>query len=347
MTIAVDLGTTGIRCLWQQGAELRGKQFSTLYAMLPEEQVTIKLLDKSHAKYAICEGQVITWGEAGLEVAHQLGYQAQFVLPEGKLPYTNPVARQLISVFVDAVVPVASKAGRLCTLTGISRLQGKNVGREQSFISQLLQIKGYELEIISPGLALGLAELGDHSLTGATLSLGTTHAVFSLMLHGRELITIHLKRGANWIDEQIAMATDSYRWNTQGARHLDIVSMKNWREDYGRSLLQANNEREQHLIDRYRDYLRTIVNRLTEDLKGQRIDPRVQRESIPLVISGGVANIKGFLPLLENLLTKQRLPIRFEQFRLVSYNPWTLARGCLIHAELNSAVSNMGQSHAA
>jgi hypothetical protein len=347
MTISLDLGTTELRCLVKHDNQLTARRCPTHYAIMTPEAETIHLLDLAGAKYSQAEGKLVVWGEAGLKIAHTLCAPTQAVMPEGKIPYTNPLARQLLGLFLDVVIPQAEKVGETCTLTGVSRLKTTVPNRELAFVGRAIREKGYQFEVISPGHALGLAELGDKSMTGACLNLGATHTVFSYLRHGAEMFCLHVHRGGHWIDEQFALATDQYRWNAKGQRFLDLQTVHAWKHDASRLVMTPKNEREKILSERYRDLLRHIMLRIEEDLSSKTLDAKIKQDKVPLIVSGGPAQINGFLQLIESFVLKQKLPIPFSSIRLVRDYQWTLARGCMIKSQMENIASQPPQRRAA
>ena len=69
-------------------------------------------------------------------------------------------------------------------------------------------------------------------------------------------------------------------------------------------------------------------------------------QPLPVVVVGGTARIRGFQTLVSRAFAEAQFPLAISQIQLATEDDFTVARGCLINAQLESEVRTE-MSHAA
>ncbi|MBM4075733.1 MAG: hypothetical protein FJ267_08840, partial [Planctomycetes bacterium] len=117
MTIGLDLGSTQFRSLRLFDSELIGRQCRAIYASMPDSASHRRLLDQSNARYACCGGDLVLFGDQAIEWGEILNLHIVSLLPGGRVPQSDPVARQILALMLDAVLPQATELGEICCMT--------------------------------------------------------------------------------------------------------------------------------------------------------------------------------------------------------------------------------------
>lgn len=331
MSIALDIGTRHLRSLRREGARLVGRKNHAVYLALPDKPGQRRILDKAAIRYATCAGSLLVIGQSALETADMLEAPCIPLLLDSRLPSQDPVARQVLTTLVDCLLPNARTPNETCWMN-VPGATGDDTA-EQQFFTQLVRLKGYTPRIVSPGLAIVLAELGQQGFTGVGCDFGSGYTRTSFAHHGVELFNTCLDKGGNWIDARLAESEGCILWDSEGYQYLDTTSISRWKELNLVSVFKPITDREQRL------------SLLCEEVIGQTLDAirrevasdstvRTIRRSVPLVCTGGLSAVPGFRELLFDMVRDADLPFEISEVQRCCETDYTIARGCLILAEL-------------
>lgn len=294
MTVGLDLGASEFRCLRREQQQLVGRRVPASYALIRTSPAHLRLLEQSEAKFAKCGEYLVPIGESVAEWAELLRIPALDLLPGGQLPATEPVARQLLSVLLDAVLPPATDRTEICCLTlpGEHTVAHTATSREYEFFTHLVRLRGYQPQLTGQALALILAELGQRSFSGLGISLGKQTCDVSLAHNGREF----------------ARCVTSCDWPANGATEmLD-----------GPVLCETLTE----LLTDVRDEL--LRNGALSSI----------RQPINLVVGGAIVQRVDFAAIWDTAWKRAGWPLAVAHRAFAKNPQYAVARGCLIQAEL-------------
>lgn len=335
MSIALDLGTHALRSLRRDGDHLIARRCRTAYAVLPDHGEQRQLLERAAIAYSVCEGNLILQGDAAAELSRLFQVPCIDLLPNGVVPQADPVARQIIGLLIDSLLPVPAQPHEICCFTqplhAVRRHGGKTGQLE--FFTRLIRLRGYIPQALNAGMAVIFAEMSREAFTGIGASCGASGCEISVAHQGREIVACSVPRGGQWIDQHLARAQQAYCWDAFGNKSLDVDRMA--REKESRSLIAPNNPEDQLLADRYGDLVSFALGELSRELA---TIPQLADLPQPLhvVCGGGVARIPDFCELLRRQFAAMEWPIGIGAIRLATDSPYTIARGCLINAELEA-----------
>jgi hypothetical protein len=321
-----------VRSLRKQGSRLIGRAARAAFAVLPDTPRHRRLLDGGGIPFATAEGQLVLIGDEAVEYARLFREPVRSVLEAGRLPRENPLARQVLATVIEAVLPRASQPDEVCCLT----LPGGAVAGSHAaeFLIRLVRLAGYTPVVTRAGMALVLAELERSSFSGVGMTLGAATCELTVAHRGRELASVCLSRGGEWIDAQLAQQEGCWTWDADGQRRLDVEAVSRWKCDSSEPLAQASTPRAQALAAAYVvlvDALCAEAARVFDQVPAVGTLPR----PLELIVGGGAALIPGFAGLLDERLRDAPLPA-FAPARVVCDTEYAIARGCLIRAELES-----------
>lgn len=309
MSIGLDLGSTQFRSLRQNGTRLMGRTCRVCTLEVPDTPAHRRLLDRDHVRYADCGGVLQILGDAAVEWSKLMSLDLRRLLVDGQLPHEDALARQILSLMVDAVLPMSNHPGEICHLTIPGELLPNQPGAEREFFCRLVKLRGYFPQVIGQGHAIVLAELGDAGLSGLGVNLGASSCEFSLNRTGRELARCAIPWGT---DELLSL------WSQMPAGPLELSG----------------------------PIAATITDFLVEMLleAGQRIEQhdgfRVLAQPVAIALAGGLLaqpQLAGALPeLFERAWRRAAWPIALQTLKICSDAEYTVARGCLIASVLES-----------
>ena len=332
--IAVDLGCYEFRSLRLQDQRLAGRRSRTDYIALPISEMKQKLLDQSGIRYARCEDSFLLVGTEADRWSRMVQIPISSVLPDGRVPTGDPPARQLMAGMIESLVPQSASPHSICALTlPGGRIEEEN-NSELAFFARLIRMRGYRVLPVHASHSITLAELGKSNLTGVGLSIGAETCEMSVTRFGVELVHASIKQGSHKIEQEMAQFSDCYAWDISGNRFLDLETIRDWKASLERDLCHPHTEDEHFLTDRCRELIKTALVNLGRILAREPHQLNKMPGSVPLVVNGGLCQIKGFAKLFNEVLESIPLPLPISVVLHGGDPQWTVARGSLIHAEL-------------
>lgn len=334
MNISLDLGSLSFRTLRRTGAQLTARRLTSLYMSIPQHSAAARLARKTGVTTSTAEGFELIVGDEAVEMSQYIQAPLSTFLDNGKFPAQDPVARQLIGNALDALLPTNKAEPGLCVLA----LPGGHVdlasNPEMDYLSRAIGLKNYTIMPLHGSLALGLAELGDASFTGVALTLGASGCELSVIRYGMELAYAYLPVGGLWMEETLAQQQSRYTFTPAGERFLDVLSVRNWMSSQEPNLHRPKTEADKLLSETFSQLLTQFEEALATQLGTQSEALFSVGHPLPLVIGGGLTLIDGAASLLLKRYRETLGPLVLSTARVVKHTPFTICRGCLIHAEL-------------
>ena len=313
MSVGLDLGTTEFRSLRDSGESLIARRCRTSYLVVRDTPGHRRLLANTQARHGTCGSDLVVFGDDASECAAMLDLSVVPLLRDGRLPQGDPVARQILALMVEAILPAAESGAPICCLTvpGGYGLDADNQSLDVRFLKQLVTLRGYTPQVISSGLAIVLAELASSSFSGLGISLGATNCEFSVVHCGRELARCTIAgRLGEFCDEYLASQNTS-----RAAENSDLLQTS-WQRNCTRSLSEILTEAREKLIS-----------------EGSI---RLIQQPMSIACAGGISQSEGFEQLFLKAWGQSGWPVRIGQTRIANNPGFAIARGGLIKAILES-----------
>ena len=311
MSIGLDLGSTQFRSIRQQGSRLIGRSCYTEILSLPDTPGHRRLLDRDRVKYAECAGTLVVLDLPAREWGELLSHPVRSLLLDGQMPHYDMLARQVLSLMVDAVLPEARTPGEICSLTIPGELLPTDDSPERNFFFRLVSLRGYTPIAVGQGHAIVLAELGSSGFSGLGISLGASVTEFSLNHSGRELARCSIPWGTSSLTSDLS---------------LDL-------------------SRGENLPEKTKAQITDFLVELMMEA-GNRIDQnegfRVLSQPVSIVVSGGITGLPEMPSMLESAWNRAAWPINRRSLHIASQPDFAIARGCLINAILESEAELIG-----
>lgn len=305
MTVGIDLGTTEFRSIRRVENEVVSTRCPASYLVVPDSVAHRRLLSQSQTSFVVIPDQLVVLGEMVTEWSNVFQVPVRPLLPHGELPKDDPLARQLLSIVFDSVLPPAAQPGETCGLvpSGSLRLANRTPSRETAFFSHLAELKGYSTVTLSAAYALSLAELVVETFCGLSVVIGSS-AIDFVLVHSSEVLGQSLiHRG--WDDSPVA---DVDRLSTDAGRAATA------------------------------EFLTGLFDEAQRELRHRRAFPHM-RQPVTLVVGGAFASSE-YEPLIRMAFESTDWPLQICRIHFSRDTRMAIARGALIEAELSQPVSS-------
>jgi hypothetical protein len=335
MTIALDLGTFAMRSLRRRGKELVGRRSRSIAVSIADNPARRNYLKSTKAAFLVADGHLVLTGDAAADAAAFFELVPRDLLPRGEIPTADPVARQVFSAVVDALLPWSENPHEVCCFAqpGFpdTAAGGPEMEYRQEFVTRLIRLRGYQPLALYPATALVLCELGNTGFTGIGLALGSSACEISLVHRGMQIAVRRVARGGAWIDSELARAAKIWRYDSLGEQVLDLDKARQRKEA---ATLAGSTDSDGRLVaDLYRSLLADIMQALADLLDSDARIPLLPRP-LPVVCGGGPSQIAGFREVLTSRLREREVPVALSDPQFATDHQYALCRGCLIRAEL-------------
>ncbi len=314
MSVGLDLGTTEFRSIRDSGGDLVARRCRTSYLVLKDTPGHRRLVEHAQARHGTCGDDLVVFGDDAIDCGAMLDLPVIPLLREGRLPTADPVARQILSLMVESILPAANERGTPCCMTvpGGYGLVGDTESLDVRFLQQLVALRGYTPRLISSGQAVVLAELACASFSGFGISLGATCCEVGVIHCGRELARC-----------------------TIPGRLGELVEA--FQEEAAESSAKPGGEAgESQRAAWERNFLRVLTAILTEARESLMSEGsiRLMQQPTSVACTGGITMSDRFQSLFQYAWNEAGWPVRVAQTRLSANPRFAIARGCLIKAIL-------------
>ncbi|MCX7418091.1 MAG: hypothetical protein NT013_00955 [Planctomycetia bacterium] len=339
MSIGLDVGSSQIRCLRLHGEQTVGSSSRALFAVLPDASEYRALLEAGHIPFAICDGALALIGDNAAAYSSLFHVRPQALLPHGRLPTNDPVARQCLAALVEALLGEPNQPGEMCcvTLPGGEMFQSLATNNELEFLTRLIRLRGFTPQVLPATMAAVLAQLVSRSFTGIGLSFGAATSELVLTHRGIQVAIEVSPRGGDWMDELIAEHFEYALCDAEGASFLNLDQARAHREGLTSIFATPGDSGAQFLADVHQDLVYELIRSAAEKFSQQ---PRTIDVPQPLtvIVVGRVARAPGFRDLLEKAFETARFPLEIGNIQFATDDNFTVARGCLINSQLETEV---------
>jgi hypothetical protein len=220
----------------------------------------------------------------------------------------------------------------------------REVSYHEDVLKTIIDSYGYNVKKIEEAVALGYEGLVDSELTGVCISMGAGMCNIAVMYQGMTAVSFSVARGGDWIDKNVSIDTG-----------VPIAKVSNVKEtsnqlDLSKGIVQDiydEGSDEFTVLHAIRSYYGALVNYLLTNLKVQfegTANVPAFPNSVPIVIGGGTALVKGFLDVFNEQFDQDTFPIPISEIVLIEDAHSAVSRGCLSEAELIEEDAEEAQS---
>jgi hypothetical protein len=310
--VGLDLGATEFRSIRDSGGDLMARRCCASYLVIKNTPGHRRLIESIQARHGTCGDDLVVLGDDAIECGQMLNLPVLPLMRNGRLPSGDPVARQIVALMVEAVLPRSEEPGAACCITvpGGYGLDGDQQSLDVRYFQQVAALRGYAPRVMSSGQAIVLAELSSASFSGLGVSLGAINCEISVVHCGREL----------------ARCTVPSPWDELKEGNVDSV---------GGAAIEESAESKRAWQHDCTRRLTAMLTQARESLVSEG-SLRLIQQPTSVACSGSITQTEGFASLFQQAWSQSSWPLRVSQISMATNPRFTVARGNLIKAILES-----------
>lgn len=338
MAKGVDVGTMNITCARKKEDRVVFTQQRNTFVEVEHSDIAERMLSRSDVLHIKKDSHVYIVGEDALNFANIFNTETRRPMNQGIISRKDKSAIPMLQLIIERllgkpeggkehvyyVVPANPVDAELDTL-----YHTKTVGA-------LIDRLGYKAQPINEGMAVVYSELKDNNFTGLGISWGAGMTNVCLSYYAVPVMQFSVARGGDWIDRSAAAATgqpvDKVTWRKERGLNLDFESKVG--------------DIEGALNVYYENHIDYVVKQVAKEVKRKNVQEGL---AIPVTITGGTCQPKGFDKLLHTKLKEADLPFEISEVRSSTEPIFSVVRGALVAAlsEEGGDAPTKGEKHAA
>jgi hypothetical protein len=284
--------------------------------------MTEGVLKKEQVPHAVEGAQMVIYGNESQRFASMLNMEIRRPMTRGVLNPGEPDSVKLIRELVSSLMgKSAQKTQKVCFSVPAAPLGSEEAtSYHETTVQQVLNELGCQATSINEGLATVYSEMESSNFSGIGISCGGGLCNVCIAYLSVPVISFSVPKAGDFIDYSAASVT--------GERANQIRMLK----EQSFYLNGASSDKVQQVLGVYYDeMIRALVTALNDGVSNARSIPRFGHP-VPLVLSGGTANPKGFRDRFEKILRESAFPIELSEVRMAKDPLTTTARGALVAA---------------
>lgn len=319
----LDIGTAFIYCAQKIGPTITFRFQRDAFFDIEYSEFTQGILEKSDVKYVLSNGKIYVVGEDAIKFANAFGRNLRRPMRSGVISPAEEEALPVLEALIKSVLGEPSEKEEICyySVPGVPVDADFNTIYHQNVTKGFLEKLGYRPKPINEGLATVFSELAEDNFTGMGISFGGGMTNVCLAMMGVPAISFSVARAGDWIDEEVAKATNQ-----------PVSKITTFKENFF-NLKKSEGSMtrvEQALLIYYEHLIEYVLEQIKKGFEKKAV--LELGEPITMVISGGTANPIGFIERFKAILARADFPFKIKEIRLAPYPLYTSAKGALIAA---------------
>lgn len=325
----LDVGTN----MLVAGELLEGKakfkmERDAFYRIVPKSEVNksaIRMsLDKRGSNFIIEENSFIVVGEDALQIAIERNDIAERPMSKGVISPKNKNSLPMLKLLIESLLGPGNGEDDVVIYSVPARpIDGSfDIVYHTEILNMYFAEMGYKAQPINEAFSIALSELLDDGLTGVTLSFGAGMVNVCVIHQGDPLVEFSLTRSGDFIDYSVGTALDI---------SPSIVQLE---KEAGVDLNCPTNKIMEAVAVYYNSVIIYTLRNIAFELENRRKMLPIFKDPVPMVVSGGLALAKGFLPKIEKAIKTVEFPFEISKVKRAK-NPMTcVANGALLASQL-------------
>ncbi|MGQ0536329.1 MAG: hypothetical protein ACT4PT_09675, partial [Methanobacteriota archaeon] len=227
----------------------------------------------------------------------------------------------MIQLIVERLLGKPSESGEPCYFNVPANPVDEDLDTlyHQKTLAGLVERAGYTPHPINEGMAVVYSELGQEKFTGLGISWGAGMTNVCLSYYAVPVMQFSVGRGGDWIDRQVSIAT-GVPVDKVTARKEKGVTL-NWESKIG--------DIEGALSVYYENLVDYVVKHISKEVSRKNVEEGLK---IPVAITGGTCQPRGFDKLLKEKLEEAELPFEVDRVIMSDDPLFSVVRGDLVAA---------------
>ena len=317
------------------------KQNNAFLHVEGEPKIIKRQLSRMSIPYVELNGRIHIIGKHAFEYAQIFGSNdLRRPMKSGLLNPSERDALPILKVIISDLLGEPSAPNEDCVYCVPAAPIDKEtlVDYHEDVLGQIIESLGYKPTAIKEAVGLAYHGLVEDNLSGIAISIGAGMANITVMFAGMDAINFSVARGADWINEHVALDTGMPGAKIQAVRESGEVNLGSTKIviEGGTAKIQENIP-QSNVHQAIKSYYAVLVSYILANIAKQFSDSKKMPSfpnAVPIVIGGGTAMIPGFIDMFTEQLEKIDFPINISGVKLVDSPHEAIALGCLNEAML-------------
>ena len=298
------------------------------------------LLDRLEIPYIEKRKSISVVGEPARKFANMFNAETKRPLQQGMLNKKDMDSLGMLQVIIGDILGAPSQPNEIVKYSVTSTPIGTDMDftYHKSQIEGIFKQLGYTPEPVQEARAIVLSELAADKFSGLAISFGAGTTTVYLGHYGVDnpKLQFSVDKGGDWIDKYASEMFDGLtRTKVQTVKERGF-SILNPNKDIDVEELEGNKLMEARARDALAAYYKSFISNVVKLIEHKFNQEQVPEFEGPIkcVIAGGTSLAGDFLKVFQQELAKANLPFEVSDVIHAKDPTHTVAKGCLIAAEL-------------
>lgn len=326
----VDVGTNMLVCGYMDtsGEPKFKMERDSFYRIVPKSDVNRQAintsLEKRGSNFIVDGDDFIVVGEDALHIAMERNDVALRPMSKGVVSPREKNSLPMLKLLLSGLIGEGEGDEPLVYSVPAIPVDGNfDIVYHTEILNMFFREQGYTSNPINEAFAIALSELLDDGLTGIAMSFGAGMVNISVIHQGDPLVEFSVTRSGDFIDQSVATALDM---------SSALVQLE---KEAGVDLYNTNNNKILEAVSvYYSSVMNYVLQNMAFELKKREKSLPIFRESVPIVVSGGLTLAKGFTDMFNSKTSSVKLPMDISEVRLAKEPMLCVANGALLASQL-------------
>lgn len=326
--VGLDIGTNMLvsAMMNEEGKPIYRRQRDAFFRISPKSEVNRKSIKMSlegrKANFIIDGGDFIVVGEDALHMANERNLDARRPMKRGVLSPKEKSSLPMIKLIIKSLIGQGMENDKLIFSIPAEPIDGDfDIFYHAEMMKTYLREMGFTPEPLNEGFAIAFSELLDDNLTGMCLSFGAGMVNSVVCYEGDPIVQFSITKGGDWIDYSVGKALD-----------LNASMVQIEKEEADIDLLNPEGKIQEALVVYYNVLMNYALDNIVYELERSKLP--AFRESIPIIVSGGLTLAGNFTEKFRAESERKKFPFKVKEIRRAKDPMTCVAHGCLMAAIL-------------
>ena len=323
--IGLDIGTSKIMSIRQNGNQLKASTEINAFLPLPYSRITENILLQNKVHYYQNNGHFFVYGNSAEKFAGLFNAETRRPMSGGLINPDEPSALMLIKVIIQGLVKKPkSKDDLVCfSVPGAPADAPHDLIYHEQLLKGFLSKLGFKAKSINEGQAIIFAELEKENFTGIGISCGGGMCNACLAYLSVPVASFSTSKAGDFIDKSVGSVTGESATRVKMIKEQSLDLTKDPKDKVEEAL-------------HYDEVIGELITTLNNSMSKASSESHQLDEPVPVVLAGGTAQPAGFREKFEKALEASNCPVPVSEVRLSSNPAQATARGAFIAAVYDS-----------
>ena len=329
MDYGLDVGTNMIvaATMAEDGKQIVRMQRDAFYRIVPKSDVNrngIRMsLEKRGANFIVDGGDFVIVGEDALEMAIERNDVAKRPLKRGIISPKEKDSLPMLKMIIENLIGKGDGSGSLVYSVPARPIDSDfDIVYHKEMLEYYIGQMGYKAMALNEAYAIGLSELLDDGVTGVCVSYGAGMTNIAVIHEGDNLVEFSVTRAGDFIDESVGRA-------------LDISpSLVQLEKEAGVDLVEPKEKIMEAVAVYYNSVINYTLQNIAYELKNRHKELPMFKNPVPIVVSGGLTQAKGFEKKVEEVVNAIDFPLKVGKVVRAKEPMKAVAQGCFLASQM-------------